>query len=73
LIKIGQKKGPYYPFVLQMRYSGQIKKELHFCNSFIFSAPPAVLFSHQFYDNTPKLYNVTETLAGFNPDLYRQQ
>ncbi len=36
-----------------------------------FEAPPAVLFSNQFYENARKLYNVTESLAAFNPDLYR--
>jgi hypothetical protein len=35
-------------------------------------APPAVLFSNQFYEDARKLYDVTESLAGFNPYLYRQ-
>jgi hypothetical protein len=35
-------------------------------------APPSVLFSNQFYEDARKLYQVTESLAAFNPDLYRQ-
>lgn len=51
---------------------GYKKKELQKCNSFIFRAPPAGLFSNQFYEDTRKLYKVTESLAFFNPDFYRQ-
>jgi hypothetical protein len=35
-----------------------------------FKAPPAVLFSNQFYEDAHKLYEVTESLAGFNPDHF---
>ena len=33
-------------------------------------APPAVLFSNQFYEDARKLYELTEALAGCNPDLH---